>query len=293
MKALYMVPTAAALMAGASFSASKVAVMAMPPLWAAALRFGLAACLLLPCLAAFERGAITHLRRHGLALAGLGAVGVAAFNGLLFVGLRHSTAVNAALVMASSPVLTPCLAALLLKESLGVRRMLCAAVSVAGVAVVLLGGGACWVLASGDVWILMANICWGLYCIYSRKLSRHVSPLVLTCGTTVFGALLLGLLAWGVEGPLTHVRWMPQLLWALGFLAVFGSSLTYLFWQLSLARLGTAKTSLFFNLIPVFGVLVAAGMGTPILAHQLLGGAVVVAVVVASLAGRIKEVSHA
>ena len=70
-------------------------------------------------------------------------------------------------------------------------------------------------------------------------------------------------------------------------MAIPGSVLAYLFWQVGIARRGPGATSVLFNLVPVAALLVAAGFGRIPAVTQILGVAVaILGVLIAS--GRLR-----
>jgi drug/metabolite transporter (DMT)-like permease len=59
---------------------------------------------------------------------------------------------------------------------------------------------------------------------------------------------------------------------------VFGTAIAFVWYYISIKKLGTAITSIFTNLVPVFGVLISVLLlGEPLLASMLVGGAVAIA----------------
>jgi len=269
---LYGMVTLAAVFWGANFNLSKPVIAELHPLTAAAGRFLIAALLML--LLALVRRQRLPLLRHGLAYGGLGLVGIGGFNLLFFFGMQTTSAVNGALIMASNPLVTALLAAVLLGERLSRRQWLAFPLAMAGVAFVVLGGGGRLHLALGDLLMLGANLAWALYNVLAKRwMPRDVPGLANTTGVMVAGAAVLtlaaALLGESVVLPSRHAGE------ALLTMAVAGSVLAYLFWNAGLAQLGAGRTAVFLNLVPVSAMVIAALGGTPPSLVQLLGGAVV------------------
>jgi len=66
---------------------------------------------------------------------------------------------------------------------------------------------------------------------------------------------------------------MALLIWIIGAITLLGAML----WNYGVSRIGIMVTSLYLNLIPVFGILVAAVFGSYPTGQQLFGCALVVA----------------
>lgn len=272
-----------AVLWGANFNLSKPVIAEIHPLVAGAARFVIAALVMLAVMAA--RRERVPLIQHAKPYAVLGLVGIGGFNLLFFMGMQETSAVNGALIMATNPLLTALLAAVILGERPNPRHMAALPVALAGVAVVLLGGGASVALSRGDGLMLGANLFWALYNVLARRLMPEGSGLANTAGVMVMGALALSVAAAWAGAPVSMPS--PQAGTALLGMAVGGSVLAYLFYNAGLARLGAGRTALFLNLVPVTTMVIAALSGTPPSPLQLAGGLVTIgAVTMAMLPAR-------
>lgn len=272
----YLLVALAAVFWGANFNLSKPIVADMHPLAAAAARFLLAALLMMGY--AWARGLRVPLWRHARAYAILGLVGVGGFNLLFFFGMRSTSAVNGALIMATNPLVTALLAFAFLGERPTRRQWLALPLALGGVGFVLLGGGAHLRIAAGDGLMLFANLAWAGYNVLAKRMMPTDTPaLANTAGIMVSGAGVLTLAALLDRAPVA----LPGLAAgeALLIMAVAGTVLAYLYWNAGLARFGAARTALFLNLVPVSSMAIAALVNTPPSTAQLVGGAVVLAAV--------------
>src|SRR2546427_9881290 len=132
--------TTTSLAWGGQFVVGKSALSRVDPFYLTAVRYLVAALVLLALLVAFEGRRALRLEGRGLRLLWLGTLGFAAFNLLIYTGLAHAKPQNAALITALGPLLT----ALVLWLRRGVRpaRSTLALLGVAliGVALVISGG---------------------------------------------------------------------------------------------------------------------------------------------------------
>ena len=128
---------------GAAFTAGHIAVETILPYSVAALRYLLAAALLLGLLHARENLPATIAKLTPAAvreLVILALFSVVGYNVFLFAGLRYSTAVNASLFAALAPLLTALLAAVVLREKLRRRQLVGMAISLSGLIVLVSRG---------------------------------------------------------------------------------------------------------------------------------------------------------
>ena len=266
---------------GINFHAGKYVVGYLSPLDGAAIRFSLASIVILVMLFAKESptSILAAIKQQWKAYIILGIIGVAGFNGLFFLGLKYTTAVNGALIMATNPLVTVLMSAFILKDTIRMNQYVGMLLSLVGVIIVITQGK--WVMlrhfqiASGD-WIIMgANVCFALYGVLCRRYLKEGKPLITTAMTMIIGAVTLLLCA-----SLTTLSsaWLYQgwpVYAALLHMALFGTVLAYLFWNSGIIYLGINQTVIFFNLVPVFTVLIAIMLGQPILLLQILGGILV------------------
>lgn len=251
------------------------------PSWSASIRFTAAAMLLLG-FAAWQGSALLALfRRYASIYLVLGLVGIACFNLLFFYAMQTTSAENAALIMATNPLLTSLLAFLWLRERMPWNAVLALPIAFVGVFVVVTHGD--FVLAqrvdfvSGDGLMLLANLCWALYNVLGRRFMPPENAIANTALIVASGAVLLLMASFWQDG-LSGLA-LPS---APGFFAMLvfilgGTVFAYLFWNIAIARLGAGKTALFMNVVPVFAFLAAMATGSMPSGVQVLGGAIVLA----------------
>lgn len=266
---------------GANFNAGKLVVEHISPIIAAALRFSLASLLITFLVFFKETHVIETFKNNWKVFIVLGIIGVAGFNGLFFYGLQSTTPVNGALIMATNPLVTLILASFLLKEPIHLNQRIGIFFSLMGVVIVVTHGSLEMLLhlkiAVGDLVIMAANICWGLYGVLSRRYIKNSKPLITTASTMVIGTLFLMLFAINSDtsiNQLTNQAWSVYV--AILFMGIFGSVLAYLFWNYGIANLGAGQTSIYFNFVPVFTVLISIGFGQHVSLLQISGGLCVI-----------------
>ncbi len=283
---VYLLVMASAFFWGANFVLAGYVLNDLPPLWAAALRFLLGAALMF-AISGFRREEVLSLaRRHAPAYVMLGTVGIVLFNVFFFYALQTTSAANAALIMATNPLLTTLLAAAILGERPAMRHLAALPVALIGVGVVIVHGDVSQLTAlkvsRGDLLMLVANTAWALYNVLARRYMPQASPLGNTTWVMSVGAALLFGVALASGAPVAALGGKAAL--ALALMAVGGTVLAYLFWTIGIMRLGAARTSIFLNLVPVFAMLLGMAFGTTPTMAQLAGGALVLGAVTLSMA---------
>lgn len=204
------------------------------------------------------------IRRHWKFLGALGALLFVGGNGMLFVGLQFTTAINGALINSAEPVAIIACAWLMFRDRLTAAQWLGVALSLAGV-VHLVARGDLSSLSSlrlnvGDVFVLASVVAWAFYAVLLRRVPPELHRLNLLFGILAGGAAAL-LPLWIVEHAFlapTPVSW--DMAWSTLFMAVFSSLLAMLWWNHTIEGLGPGRAGLFIHLIPVYTVLLAMGL---------------------------------
>ena len=275
----------------------KSVVGAIPPIEMSAIRFTIVAAILLAACRALR----VPLGRRDLApVVVAGVVGIAAYNVLVFVGLRVAPASDGALIV---PTLIPILTALgatAIGERLTRRKVAGFVVASAGAALVIvgaqpLGGELAVERLVADLLILSGAFSWAVYGIAGKLATRERSPLALVALTSLVGAVVLvplGLL----EHAYADVPSWPAGAWlGIAYLVAFGTIVGFVIFQWAVRRFGAGIGSMSSYLVPVAAVALAfVFLGERPHPAQLVGAAVILAGVrVATLSRRPADVVEA
>jgi drug/metabolite transporter (DMT)-like permease len=266
---------------GGQFVAGRTVAPLLPPFTAGALRIALALAILLLLVRVLEDG-LPRLNARGLAaMAALGFTGVFAWNACFFPALERVPAGRGALIMALNPVGTALGMALIFHERLTRVRWLGIVLAAAGAVVVIsradlpsLFAGA---FGPGELALFGTVLAWVSYTLIGRGVLARISPLATTTWAAVFGGAMLAVAAL-FEQPGAAIAALPWRGWlSIGYIAIFGTVLAFLFFAEGVRRIGPSRTAIFINFVPVFGVTFAAlVLGEPVLASMVVGGAMVI-----------------
>ncbi len=273
---------------GGTFVATKVALRGFEPLLIALLRFAVAGAIL--WLIWRRRGAREPITRAELArLALLGFVSLTVYFAFENVGIAHTSASAAAILIATIPIFVLVLSAVTGRERSSARQWLGVVLSFAGVValVELGGGGAGGAGLGGDLLVLAAALAGAAYTVMARRLLVTRSALFVTAWQNLFGALFMAPLA-AAEAAIVGVR-TPTIAAsaAVLYLALLGSVVAYLLLNYGLRFVPAGRASAYTNIVPVIAVGVAyVVLGERLTVGQALAALVVLAgVVLVSRAG--------
>ncbi|HET7619352.1 MAG TPA: DMT family transporter [Vicinamibacterales bacterium] len=227
-------------------------------------------------------------RTDWLGLAALGVVGHCLYQFCFINGLARTSVANASLMLAATPVLIAIMTALLGQDRIAPLHWVGAALSMAGIYIVV---GRGFDVTNGTVYgdLLMAGavLCWASYTVGARYLMRRHSPVGVTGLSMAIGAALYVPFS---AGALSRVAWRTISLhtWlALVYSALFALCIAYTIWYAAVRAIGSARTSVYSNVVPIVAMAVAVvWLGEPLTASKLTGAAAVLVGVTLTRAGR-------
>ena len=265
----------------ANFSVIKAALADFGPFAFNALRFPLASLTLLAFLVAarrwprFEPG-------DRWAILGLGVLGHVAYQPFFILGIDRTLAGNSALILASVPAFVALLSVVLGHERLSRKVWTGIGLSFAGIALVTWGGARAVGFGGdtvvGDLLTLGGAALWATYTVVSAPYVRRYGALPVTAATMWIGTV--GLFAIGLPELLgTDASAIRPAAWGgLAYAGVLGIGVAYLLWYTSVGSIGSTRTALYSNVVPIGALLIAwATLGERPTALQILGAAAILA----------------
>ncbi|NUU38746.1 DMT family transporter [Pseudomonas sp. C2B4] len=273
---------------GTNFNAGAYIIKQMAPLSASIERFAISTLILLVIFGLLGKLRLSVLRNNLLAFIGLGLLGFTGFSVATFFGLQTTTPINGALILATTPLWTMILAVLLEGERIDRGRAIGLVLGLLGVGLVITRGDIQVLLGlkvvSGDAMILAGSMAWAANMVGTRRFVKDSTPLETTSFSMLFGVMGLTVLGFMYEDPIASIRHASLAVHeAVIYLAIGGSVVAYLLWFKGIHVIGAARTSIFFNLAPVFTMLVSSLMGVLPNVWQVFGaGGVILGVLFAS-----------
>ena len=185
-------------------------------------------------------------------------------NQVLFVwGVKFTTAPNASLAYALTPVFVVFLASIVYRQKVSIKKWIGIVTAIAG-AVVVLNERGLQVLPEqslGNVMVLCASISWAAYTFYSKQLIERYGA-VQAIALTFFSGMLLYVPLWivaPVHAPFDVLigRDSASVWLELFYLGVVTSAIGYGLWYVALSRLQSSNVAVFNNLQPVLTSILA------------------------------------
>ena len=272
--------------------AGRVLVGSVSPISLSAVRWGLAALMLLPFGWRIFKPGSALWQNKGRFLV-LGLLGVGSYNVLLYLALQTSTAINVTLIGASMPIWMLFIGAVFYQVRPTLLQMVGAVVSLVGVTVVLTRGEPTSLLnmevVMGDLLIMLATILWAFYSwMISRpgESTERQWPWAEFLMAQVLIGFMWTMLFEGAEIATGHAfidlnYWTGALII---FVAIGPSLIAYRCWGLGVNGAGPTVAAFFANLIPLFTALLSAAIlgDPPQLFHGLAFALIVIGILVSS-----------
>lgn len=239
---------------GGAYVANKFGVDAVPPVLFAALRFDLAAALLLGYAAVRDDRWRPRTRTDWLAVLVSGTLLFTGANTFLNIGQQHTPSATAAVVRGPTPILTVLLVGVLLPDDhLSPVELAGVGIGFVGVVVVaqlppanlLAAGGLGVALVSSSA----ASVSLGSVLV--REFRTSLSLTALTGWASLVGALSMHGLSVGLGERVVATEWTPAVLFALLYLGVVAGAAAHVAIFALLAEVGPARTNLLSYAMPI------------------------------------------
>ncbi|MEL7027380.1 MAG: DMT family transporter [Pseudomonadota bacterium] len=266
--------------AASVFVAVKVVEDEMPA-WSIAFgRVLITALVMTPFLFAHFHEARAFLRKHWLHALVIGSLGLGFAQGLMLNALHLTTAVNAGIVFALSPILTLVFARLVLREAMSSWQGFGALIAFSGVVTVTVQGDinrlASLQIGTGEIFAFCAACCFAAYTIALKKANFQLGRL------TLLAVLLMG----GVIGTApfalyeylsgAHDNLTRNGYFALIYCAVIGGAVLYALFNWSVDILGAGRAGTLVYSQPIFiAILAWILLGERLEWYHYLGAAIV------------------
>lgn len=184
--------------------------------------------------------------------------------GLLLLGLDHTQAIDATLILSLSPIITAYLAHTLIREKISTIHKIGLVLGVVGVSFYLLvpslTGQTTKLSLLGDLLILISNIAAAIYTIGSKKLFTIYNAKQISAVSFLIGAL--GFLPGSIIESTRHPGWLNHVstgsVISILFLGIVSSFLAYSLYIWGLSKVKVYITANLSNLSPLISILAAA-----------------------------------
>ncbi len=275
---LYLLLTA--IIWGSNYSVIKFVLQEVPPRAFNGLRLLIAsAVFLLVIFATRRREHVERLSvRDWATVVLLGIVGQFLYQILFIAGLERTSVMNASIIIACTPAAVSIASAAVGHERLPLAHWLGTALSFVGVTLIVRGGAVAGVSSlSGDLMMMACVVCWTVYTVAGRPMLASYSPLVITglsmaVGTLIFLPFATADFARTAWTDVRLVAWVCVV-----FSSLLALNFSYTAWYLGVRQLGSSRTSIYSNVVPVAALVVAMVWLGERLAGMRLVGAVLVA----------------
>ena len=230
--------------------------------------------------------------RDWLALTGLGIVGHFLYQYFFIGGLARTTVANSSLMLAATPVVIALISAAMGQERIGRLHWFGAVLSLTGIYIVI-GQGLSLegTTLAGDLMMFAAVCCWAVYTLGARELIQRHSPVGVTglsmaIGTAIYVPVMVPNLLRTDWAAISAMTWI-----ALVYSALFALCVAYTIWYIAVREIGSARTSVYSNLIPIVAMLTAVVfLGERLTATRLLGAAAVLVGVALTRVGKVTPI---
>lgn len=252
----------------------------IPPLTLTFFRWAVALIVVIPITWRKFVEDLPVIKRHWKWMLMASATGVAIFHSFIYMGLSSTTAVNAGLMMATSPIVIPVVAYLVHRDKLTGRQAIGLVALVLGVGFIITRGDlnvlSNLTFNTGDLWILAAVPNWALYSVLLKDRPAGLSSRALVLTITAIGTVLLTPFYFWELSTVGGFDLNSANLLTIAYVSVVASVIAYFAWNKGVAAVGAIKAGPFLHMIPVVAMLLGiVFLGETLQAFHFLGMAMI------------------
>lgn len=208
----------------------------------------------------------------------LSLLSISAFNSLAYISLQYTTALNATILNSFIPIFILIIVSLFFKEKISRYQVLGIFVSLLGVFIILSRLDINIIknitFNKGDLWMLVAALDWAMYSILLKYLKpTELKPMTFLGIMMILGTIFL--IPLYLTNPFNEsmITLNKDVIYALAYIAIFPSIISYLAWNYGLQKIGAALGGQYIHLMPIFGALMAVVfLDEKIELYHILGG---------------------
>jgi len=174
-------------------------------------------------------------------------------------GVNLITPTLASIMISLIPLLVPIPAWYLFREKFTATNYIGLLISIGGVILVIMGENSSKPTSFAGVMLMMVAILAAVFhSVFVRKLAEHYNTFTIVTYQNTLGLIyFLPLFFIMASSRFIHMHHTFDMVLPVIKLAVFASTLAFLFFVYSIQKIGMARTNVFINLIPVFTALLA------------------------------------
>lgn len=219
------------------------------------------------------------VRENIVGISLVGVISLFGFNFFFFLGMMNSPAINGALIISITPILTILLSRFMLKTPLKRNQIIGAVLSLFGVMFLIMKGKLANVLHLGfsvsDLFLLAASMFFALQNVWVKKYAGAMSNKNFTFLTNLFCFICFVLVL-----PFSGIEASPSLSFSywgaaigIGFL---GTSVAYYLWNLGIQLTSPNYASIFGNLIPLSTAVFSILLGEQLYSYHFISGGIII-----------------
>ena len=208
----------------------------------------------------------------------LSLLSISAFNSLAYISLQYTSALNATILNSFIPIFILIIVSLFFKEKISKYQVVGIFISLLGVFIILSRLDINIIknitFNKGDLWMLLAALDWAMYSILLKYLRpTELKPMTFLGIMMILGTIFLIPLYLANPFNESMITLNKDVIYALAYIAIFPSIISYLAWNYGLQKIGAALGGQYIHLMPIFGALMAVlFLGEKIELYHILGG---------------------
>ncbi len=204
---------------------------------------------------------LPNVKKHWFVISFMGIITISMFNSVVYFALNYTQVINAVLVLAAIPAATIVLSSLMNVERTNIFQLLGLFLSIIGIATIISNADIQRIISlsfnKGDLWMLVCVFTWAIYSTLLKKYKFEFSQFSLIQLMVSVGILFLIPQFFYEKSIGLDVNFNKAFFIILFYVVIFPALAAYYCWQKGVEIVGPNRATMFIQLMPLLGAVLA------------------------------------
>ena len=233
----------------------------VPPLTLNFLRWASVWLILIPFTYKEIYNNFTYIKKHWIVISFMGIITISTFNSVVYFALTYTQVINAVLVLSAIPAVTIVISSLMNVDKTNIFQLFGLLLSIIGVTAIISNADIQKISAlnfnKGDLWMLVCVFTWAIYSTLLKKHKFRFSQFTLLQLMVSFGIIFLIPQFFYEKSIGLDVNFNKAFFIILFYVVIFPALAAYYCWQKGVEIVGPNRATMFIQLMPLLGAVLA------------------------------------
>ncbi len=203
----------------------------------------------------------THIKKNWIVISFMGIITISTFNSVVYFALTYTQVINAVLVLSAIPAVTIVISSIMRVDKTNIFQLFGLLLSIIGVTAIISNADIQKISAlnfnKGDLWMLVCVFTWAIYSTLLKKHKFRFSQFTLIQLMVSVGIIFLIPQFFYEKSIGLEVNFNKAFFIILFYVVIFPALAAYYCWQKGVEIVGPNRATMFIQLMPLLGAVLA------------------------------------